>query len=326
MLNRTPQCKTMTTTTRDVSRTASPPSLTNVSAVILAAVVALGTIYSVVYDTALDTSNPLSHRAVRPDGQTSYFAQKSNVINVYFVKYAWGWTSVAFFGLLSTSPSSIKRPTRRVGRWVVTTLVWAIFATWFFGPSLFDRINFLSGARCLVRLPDINPGLSLADPPGRFVTVPIEYCQSRIPLTPNSHPTFFAEYPDLIKALTGAAAIAGGSPVLETLKLKPRLYRGHDVSGHLFLLTLSVLFLADQLTPSLKLLYPSIFSPSRTPPDRSVKEETLPLHIYAVGFGVALTAIWVLMCLTTSVYFHTVGEKVTGFGKFSDSCPSVRLC
>ena len=275
--------------------------------------VTLGTIYSLVYGTALDTSNPAFHDTIRPDGQTSYFAQKSNVFNVYFVKMAWGWTSVAFFGVFLTSPPSIHRPTRRTARWVVTTFVWTAFAAWFFGPSLFNRINSLSGAKCLVRLPDVDPS---ADPARSFVIVSSEYCQRQTPLTPSSHPSFFTEHPDLINALAGAAAVAGG-PVLETLKLKPRLYHGHDVSGHLFLLTLSILFLVDQLTPSLKLLYPSIFSPSRAPPsDRKSKERTSPLHILSVGFAVALNALWVLMCLTTSVYFHTVGEKVSGFGEF----------
>src|ERR1700733_2369857 len=94
------------------SRTASP-SLTSVAIITLTVVVTLGTLYSLVYGTALDTSNPAFHDTIRPDGQTRYFAQKSNVFNVYFVKKAWGWTSVAFFGIFLTSPPSIHRPTRR---------------------------------------------------------------------------------------------------------------------------------------------------------------------------------------------------------------------
>jgi Fat storage-inducing transmembrane protein len=303
---------TQTMTTPSALRTASP-SPTRIAAVALAAVVGIGTLYSVLYDTALDTSDPASYWSLPPDGQTPYFAQRSNIFNVYFVKRAWGWTSVAFFGMFFTSPTSIQRPTRRIARWVATTLVWALFAAWFFGPSLFDRINSLSGAQCLVRLPGVGQASSPADPE-TFIVVSPEYCQSRTLLTPSSHPAFFAENPDLARALTGTAAIVG-SPLLETLKLKPKLFRGHDVSGHLFLLTLSVLFLADQLTPSLKLFYPSIFSSRASPTVRSAKEQ---FHIYAINFSVALIALWLLMCLTTSVYFHTVGEKVTGFGEFSD--------
>lgn len=307
------------TTSATMSSTNRPSSYTKLTAIALTTIVTAGTLYSVVYDTALDTSNPLTHHGIRHDGQSSYFAQKHNVFNQYFVKKAWGWSSLAFFGVLLTAPPSISR-SRRVSRWIMTTLVWATFAAWFFGPSLFDRLNSLSGAECLVRLPD-PPSTGTGNVPnpaetyGLWVPVAPEYCYSRTLITPTSHPTFFTDHPDIMNALSVTTSVAGAS-VLESLKLRPKLFRGHDISGHLFLLTLSVLFLVDQLTPSVKLLWRSQSASSEAASSEDkARHPLLAYHTYAVSFAAALTALWVLMILTTSVYFHTPFEKVTGFGK-----------
>ncbi|KAF8320773.1 hypothetical protein DL93DRAFT_2124375 [Clavulina sp. PMI_390] len=262
-------------------------SYTRRAATGITALITLGTVYSVIHDTALDTSDPLNHFANRHGTQTSYLAKKSNVFNVYFVKYAWGWTTAAAAALAFTAPGAIRQPLRRLSRWAATTLVWAAFASWFFGPSLFARLNLLSGAQCLVKLPpsNVDPSSSASD---TWITVPSEYCYASTSITPSSHPSFFANNPDIAKAFAGTASIAG-SGVVQTLQLRPRLLRGHDVSGHLFLLTLSILFLVDQLTPSLAYLG------------------------LAVGSTVALVALWTVMAVTTSVYFHTPLEKFSGW-------------
>jgi hypothetical protein len=69
----------------------------------------------------------------------------------------------------------------------------------------------------------------------------------------------------------------------------PCLRRGHDVSGHVFLLTLGVLFLADQL--------------------RQAHHARLYARV-AVG---ALVGLWVFSLWITSVYFHSPAEKISGF-------------
>lgn len=294
---------------------------TTYAAAALTAIVTFGTIYGAVYDTALDTSSPLSylsnpssthphHAHTRIDGHTGYLAQKHNIFNTYFVKKAWGWTTAAFLGMFLSSPPTLLNPTRRLARYAMSTVVWSLFTAWFFGPGVFDRLNVLSGAECLVRLPDdvsIPTSAEGVSTDGKYVHVPADYCHQRTVLTSSS-------LPELQSALAGAASVAGNT-VLETYKLRPKLYRGHDISGHLFLLTLSTLFLVNQLTPSVKLLFPSLFpSPSRPPTSKAELPTTL--HVYSVYFGLALTALWMFMALTTSVYFHTVGEKVTGFGEW----------
>jgi hypothetical protein len=73
--------------------------------------------------------------------------------------------------------------------------------------------------------------------------------------------------------------------------LIPRLRRGHDVSGHVFLLTLSVLFLADQL-----------------------RQTRSSAHRFTLGAAGTLLSLWVFSLWVTSVYFHAPFEKISGFG------------
>jgi len=78
---------------------------------------------------------------------------------------------------------------------------------------------------------------------------------------------------------------------------RPKLYSGHDVSGHIFLLTLCTFFLADQIDLSLN-PRPAIISRS---------------HAIALNAALALLGIWWWMSLMTAVYFHNPMEKITGF-------------
>lgn len=109
----------------------------------------------------------------------SFFAQKSNPINVYFIKYAWAWTTLAWLAQLWTlrSPSApdlkgkgkardedadedevtpadqeatIASPlAKSLLRYIISTICWIAFAMWLFGPSLMERILTSSGGVCL---------------------------------------------------------------------------------------------------------------------------------------------------------------------------------
>ncbi|KAK7005640.1 inositol phospholipid synthesis and fat-storage-inducing TM-domain-containing protein [Favolaschia claudopus] len=241
-------------------------ALTSVSAIVL-----IGTLYSVVYDTYLDTSNPLLTHLPHPLAKSHFWANKANPLNVYFIKKAWGWTSAAFLLAWSTgSPSS--RTVVRLTRWLTATAFWLLFTAWFFGPALFERIVIASGGECVLLLPSGDP-----------MSLPAEYCHTRASVSPATHPTLF----------TSSSPSSFVLP--QGWQATPRLRRGHDVSGHIFLLTLSVLLLAQQLGPSY-----------------SLTRWSLP-HTVAVWANMALISIWLFASGTTSVYFHSPSEKITGY-------------
>jgi Inositol phospholipid synthesis and fat-storage-inducing TM len=237
----------------------------------ISCIVLFGTAYSALYSTYLDTSNPLLAHLPHPLGHTYYFATKSNFLNVYFIKIAWGWTSAAFFLLWFTSPPGT-RTGGRLAKWVLETGVWLVFTTWFFGPALLDRVVIASGGECLLSLPS-----------GDHVQVPTQYCVSKSFLSPASHPELFQ-----------ASSLQSFVPPIDW-HARPRLRRGHDVSGHIFLLTMSVLFLADQLR--------YVFRPGQ----RST------WHTVAIAANVALIGTWLLASWTTSLYYHAPFEKFTGY-------------
>jgi hypothetical protein len=245
-----------------------------VALVIVTFVLVVGTLCSVFNSTYLDTSNPLLSHLPHPLQSTDYFANKSNLLNTVFIKKGWGWTSGAFALLYVTSPARL-RSSNRLLQYVVVTLAWLAFTGWFFGPPLIERVVVASGGQCVVTVPAS----------GDVINVPIEYCYTKSSLSPATHPTLFT-------SLTADFTTAAPWSAL------PRLRKGHDVSGHIFLLTASILFLADQITPSL----------------RSVTSRTAAYNL-AVTANVVLIVIWLFAIYTTAIYFHTPFEKLTGFRK-----------
>lgn len=232
----------------------------------ISAIVLFGTIYSVTFNTFLDTSNPLVTHLAHPLSHTHYFASKTNVLNVYFIKKVWAWTTAAFFFSWFTSPPQARANTRLI-KYLTLTSIWLLFTAWFFGPPLLDRVIVASGGQCVIPMPTGDP-----------VTVPNEYCYTKSTISASSHPQLFWTPPP--------PEWRGGVP---------RLRRGHDISGHMFMLTMSTLFLADQLRPSL----------------RSRVWSTL--HGWAVAMNIALIIVWLFATYFTSIYFHSPMEKITGY-------------
>ncbi|KAH9831262.1 inositol phospholipid synthesis and fat-storage-inducing TM-domain-containing protein [Rhodofomes roseus] len=241
------------------------------------AIVGLGTLSSVVNDSYLDTSNPLLTALPHPLHATHYFADKKNTLNVYFIKRIWGWTTVAFLSLFFTSPPGTRR-LQRLAQYAVATAVWLVFTSWFFGPAVLERLIVSTGGECVVSLPN-----------GAVVSVPNEFCYTRSPIT------------------TGALASLLPSVLIlpeDEFHIRPRLRRGHDVSGHIFLLTMSILFLVDQLRTSLA---------SSSQDRQRVGKRWPPYHKYAVTFNAFVVLLSLFATYTTSVYFHTPIEKLTGY-------------
>ncbi|KAF8897091.1 inositol phospholipid synthesis and fat-storage-inducing TM-domain-containing protein [Gymnopilus junonius] len=233
------------------------------------AILLLGSAYSVLYGTYLDTSNPHLTHLPHHLADTHFFASKSNPLNVYFIKKSWGWTSLVFLFSYLTSPPQI-RTRRRLSKFLFLTSVWVLFTSWFFGPALLDRFTVYSGGECVYQLPD-----------GHIRNVPIEVCYTKSAISPETHKHLFSDN-------------FAGLP--EGWRIVPRIRRGHDFSGHVFLLTMATLLLADQLRASFKF-----------------RAWWSGLHMWAVAANIALMGIWLLGTYTTSVYFHSPFEKFTGY-------------
>jgi hypothetical protein len=71
----------------------------------------------------------------------SYFARKDNLINVFFLKFSWGWTSLAFLALLPHVPEK----TRSLARFSVATIWWYLVTQWCFGPPIMDKVRSTDG-------------------------------------------------------------------------------------------------------------------------------------------------------------------------------------
>jgi len=85
----------------------------------------------------------------------SYFARKDNLINLLFLKFAWLWTSIAFFTLLPFSPKKIG-PTARYG---VATIWWYLVTQWCFGPPIMDKVFRGTGGICQIAQKEEFPGV-----------------------------------------------------------------------------------------------------------------------------------------------------------------------
>jgi hypothetical protein len=231
--------------------------------VVTALTVAHGTYYSLQNSTYLDTSDPFLTSQPHHLSTTHLFASKRSLLNVLFLKLSWAWTTLAFLLLLFTS--SAKQRTRRLLQWALASGAWFVLTSWFFGPGILARLTAASGGEC---------GLHMGS---AFVPISQTYCSTRVPVSRSTHPELFP-------------AVFEGTEALSGDPLIPRLRRGHDVSGHVFLLTLSVLFLADQL-----------------------RQTRTSAHRYAIAASGALFSLWVFSLWITSVYFHAPSEKISGF-------------
>ncbi|WVQ94971.1 hypothetical protein IAU59_002062 [Kwoniella sp. CBS 9459] len=334
---RSPAARRMSMTSTSQSASLTPQSLVErllgreqlVLAGIISSLMFMGIMYSLIYGTSLDTSH--IHHAHQPN-RPAYFARKSNILNVLFVKQAWGWTTLLYLIHLVTSPpstasidSGIGSRARRLGVWILATGAWLLFARWAFGAGLGDRIIAATGGNCAVRLPagvdltvarETFPTLFTAgsDAPSAsissqsstiYVPLPAQFCGG-VPLNPGSLPELFALLPS---SATGKMEATSQHAPLQALP-RPRWHRGFDISGHAFLLTLSVMVLARELVETWR----------RWAASAVKRRKVMRLHRGWLGIlhqwsGVAATGlvvVWAWMILMTAVYFHNPPEKLSG--------------
>jgi hypothetical protein len=271
-----------------------PTSLEALLLVAYPATLILGSLYSLIDPATRASPYSASSQSHVHELAPSYFAQKSNLFNVIFVKRGWFWVTVSYFLFLFTHPSTgpsrqpALTPKRIQGiiRWAIVTVWWIFVTQWFFGPAIIDRGFTLTGGQCeLVR--DAEAGK--------------------------------VEMDDTRQFLTSLACKAVGG----------KWKGGHDISGHVFILVLGSMFLLEEVL--FVLLRSARSKEERTilTSDRAVKSAEVEAHGDNVSasesqghmnlgvkvvLGVSGLSIWML--LMTAAYFHTWFEKVSSIYEY----------
>ncbi|RPA86815.1 hypothetical protein BJ508DRAFT_410993 [Ascobolus immersus RN42] len=76
----------------------------------------------------------------------NYFSKKSNLFNVYFVKYGWLWTTLVFGLHAARLKPSLQL--QAIVRYGLATTFWIAITQWFFGPPIMDRGFTFTGGYC----------------------------------------------------------------------------------------------------------------------------------------------------------------------------------
>ena len=258
---------------------------TSTEALLLAiypATLLLGSIYSSIDPASRHAPYDPIAQSHPPEFAPSYFAKKSNLLNVFFVKVGWFWTTAGFFAFVllhrSFGPDAITITPKRaqaVLRYLGVTAWWMIMTQWFFGPAIIDRSFRLTGGAC-------------------------EYSAQR------------EGQKDPKTIVTAIACKTGGG----------KWVGGHDISGHVFMLVLGNAFLLLEILPVVmgirglreeRLVRKDgnvtggAHDVSGTA-EEEVVEEVRSSWGATLGLGVAGVMWWML--LMTATYFHTWFEKV----------------
>lgn len=244
-------------------------------------ILACGSLFSVLSPIAASQTDATT--GLHPN----YFAGKSNLINLYFVKIGWFWTTLAFALLqLTTRPpsnSQTKHYAQALLRYTIITSVWYLTTQWFFGPALVDRSFTITGGHC-----EAPPPSELADLKASVV------------------------FPTIGSSVRCKSA--GG-----------RWRGGHDISGHVFMLVLSsALLIYEQYIADKASAHPHV-SPAAaakvahelTEDERQAvggweSEAVARVRVYVswVLWGVVGLDFWMIMM--TAIWFHTWLEKLSG--------------
>lgn len=255
----------------------------------------LGSLFSVLNTQARHTPYSATLQSHPPDMAPSYFAKKSNVFNVFFVKIGWVWITSAFFLFIFShsslgprfTPTLTPRRLKAALRYFLVTAVWAAVTQWFFGAPLIDRGFRFTGGQCEIIYRN----------------------------TPEANRKQ-AQMSDAREVFTHAACKGIGG----TWK------GGHDISGHVFILIMGSAMLWLEILPA-------VLRASGLREDRRIRmhdgatksaavetadaQGNMPVPELKdlglgvkVALGVAAMSWWML--LMTAAYFHTWFEKFTG--------------
>ncbi|KAF1842956.1 uncharacterized protein K460DRAFT_287556 [Cucurbitaria berberidis CBS 394.84] len=241
----------------------------------------LGSIFSTLSPASRSAPYSSVSQSHPPEFAPSYFAQKKNVFNVYFVKVGWFWTTLAFAFFITFHPGFGQgvstRRVRALLRYAAVTTWWVFVTQWFFGPPLIDTMFRFTGGQCeLLRDPEAREGMS-----------------------------------ETREFITGATCKAVGG----TWK------GGHDISGHVFLLIMGSSLLWLEFLPALtrveglrdgRLITLSDGKTATVAVEKEAHKEGADATARGVKFALSVAALMWWMLLMTAAYFHTWFEKFTG--------------
>lgn len=255
----------------------------------------LGSLFSILNATNRNAPYSATSQSHPSHLAPSYFAKKSNVFNLYFVKIGWVWITAAFLLLVFTHtslgpslrPDLTKRRIQALARYASITTVWIFVTQWFFGPPIIDRSFRWTGGQCEIIYSD--------DLASQMKAEAMSKAQ---------------------RAITHSACkMVGGS-----------WKGGHDISGHVFLLILGSAMLWLELLPAVLrmeglrekrriLMHDGAVKSAAVETDDRTGNMAVP-ESKELGIGVK-AALFVAglswwMLLMTAAYFHTWFEKFTG--------------
>lgn len=254
-------------------------------------ILALGSLFAILSPVAAPPAEPLAAGITSELNaphlhHANYFAGKKNIINLYFVKIGWFWTTLAFVFLQITTrpPPAIaqKHYVQSSLRYALATLSWFLTTQWFFGPALIDRSFTITGGHC-------EPYLVNA--------------------------TGLKEALEMSKITSGPVCKAAGG----------RWQGGYDISGHVFMLVLSSAFLLYELHisdrdtshPRVSPQAAAALAHDMTEEERRAvggweSETSARLRIWSRYLVYTVVALDFWMLLMTAIWFHTWLEKLAG--------------
>ena len=286
--NTTAQPRTRTRPAPAATRTPPylPTALESMCLLVFPAILVFGSVYSVVNpETRAAPYDAVSQsHAQEPGMSPNYFARKSNLFNVLFVKRGWAWVTLGSALVVCTHPSYgplalTRRRAQAALRLALATGWWFVVTQWCFGPAIIDRGFRWTGGRCELAEREVRMGRESVG-----------------------------------EMITAVACKASGG----------QWQGGHDISGHVFLLVLGSALLMQELGwVAVRWTGWEREERCVVMPDGALKsasvEADAPVGAGAGGRLVdgigAQTASWIIglslwMLLTTAIYFHTWFEKV----------------
>ncbi len=250
------------------------------------AILVTGSLFALIDPTARNAPYNPSTQSHFANSAPSYFAKKSNVFNVFFVKKGWAWVTFTYLFFLFTHPSTgpprtlTSKRLRGMLRYGLVTLWWIFVTQWFFGPAIIDRGFRLTGGQCEL-VQQANAG-----------QVDMETGR---------------------QLFTNVACKAVGG----------KWRGGHDISGHVFLLVLGSMFLFEEVLHAVWSTAVSKDERTIMMTDGAVKSAEVeaslqsrhtaeaPQWTVSAKITMGVAGLMLYMLLMTAVYFHTWFEKVS---------------